>query len=130
MRFVPVMVALILVPVSGFAQELGATATPETPWYATTTGIAGATALLVSVLKRLAGNAIALKDVPTWLYAVLVGIVLTLVAHYGFGALQGQLSALLMNAAISSAAASGFYEWLSHPTKTLEESAATRLIQS
>ena len=94
-----------------------------TNWYGTQAGIIGATALIVSDLKRLLGNVPYANAVPTWAYAVAVAGLLTVVSVVGLHAMTGDLVALLSQAMISAGASSGFYEWLNRPTVSLAASA-------
>lgn len=96
----------------------------ETPFYATQAGIITATAIIVSVLKRLLGNVRIANAVPTWAYAVAVAGLLTFVSVFFLHAMTGDLLALISQAAISAGASSGFYEWLTkNPTTSLASSA-------
>ena len=93
-------------------------------WYSTQAGIITATAIIVSVLKRVLGNVRIANTVPTWTYAVAVAGLLTFVSVALLHAMSGDLLALISQAAISAGASSGFYEWLTaHPTTSLAASA-------
>lgn len=117
------LIALVVFPVLAFAQ--GGDPTPDRPWYYTTTGIAGATIVVVSGLKRILGNVDGANKVPTWLYAVAVSCGLTALAAYGLKTLTVEVSAvdLFWQAAMSAASATGAYEWFNNSTKTLKASA-------
>jgi hypothetical protein len=93
-------------------------------WYSTQLGIIGATAIGVSVLKRLLGNVPYANAIPTWTYAVGLAAVLTFFAVHVWGTLPGALWPMISQAGISTGASSGFYEWLTtHPTTSLARSA-------
>jgi hypothetical protein len=99
-------------------------ATTPTQWYGTQAGIVTATAIGVSILKRLLGNVPYVNTLPTWLYAVLVAGALTFLSVRVWGTMPGDLWALVSQSVLSAGASSGFYEWLTtHPTTSLARSA-------
>lgn len=117
------LLMMVVFPALGFAQDISDAPTPNNPWYLTTAGIAGATAVGVSMLKRLLGNIQGANAIPTWLYAVMVSLSLTFFAYYVLHTLEGEPLKLLWNGIVSAAGASGFYEWLNNSTKPLSASA-------
>lgn len=121
--FIATLLMMLLVPALAFAQ--GGDVTPERPFYYSTTGIAGATLIIVSGLKRALGNVDGANRVPTWIYACAVSVALTALAAYGLKTLTVETSAidLLYQAAMSAAISSGAYEWFNNGGKTLKMSA-------
>jgi hypothetical protein len=117
------LLMMVVFPALGFAQDISDAPTPNNPWYATTAGIAAATGVGVSLLKRLLGNVDGAKAIPTWLYAVMVSMALTAFAYYVLHTLEGEPLKLLWNSIVSASVASGFYEWLNNSTKPLSASA-------
>lgn len=95
-------------------------------WYTSIGGIVAATIVLVEILKRFLGNTPFIMKVPTWVYAVIIAVVLTEVAHAGFNTLPGDDLPLLMQAVMLAAVASGFREWVGNVNKPLSASAAAR----
>jgi hypothetical protein len=95
-------------------------------WYGSVAGVTAATALIVSVLKRAVGDRDPFAQVPTWVYAFVVGAVLTALCAFGLGTLPGNPWQLVMQAALNGASSSGFYEWLNNGRKSLGMSAGTR----
>jgi hypothetical protein len=95
----------------------------EFTWYTSIAGIVAATIFSVTVLKRALGNVPYANTVPTWLYAVAVSAVLTVLTNYTWHTLPGALGENLMQAVMLAGTASGFYEWLQAPTKPLAASA-------
>lgn len=111
-----------------FAQVIDNPApTPGADWFANAGSIALATVILVGGLKRALANVSGLQDIPTWLYAVGVSIVLTLIARSVFHTMQGPLAEVLMSAVVAAAVASGAREWFTsgNTTKSLRSSAIT-----
>ena len=92
-------------------------------WFGTQAGIIGATAVVVSVLKRLLGNIPYANTIPTWAYAVGVAGVLTYLSVHEWHTLAGDVWTLVSQTAISAGASSGFYEWVNRPTVSLASSA-------
>ena len=95
-----------------------------TDWYSTQLGIIAATAIGVSILKRVLGNVKYANTIPTWVYAVGVSSLLTFLAVQVWQTLPGALWPLISQAATGAAGSSGFYEWVTkHPTTSLASSA-------
>lgn len=85
-------------------------------WYTSIAGIIAATLIIVEILKRALGNVSVAMQVPTWVYAVTVAALLTY-ASKASGLLtdEGNVFALLMQAVMLAASASGFWSWLRQP---------------
>ncbi len=94
--------------------------------FTTIGGIVAFTLTLVEGLKRVLATSPRLGQLPTWLYAVGVSAVLTLLAHYGLGLLQGDIGSLLVQAIVGAALAGGFKGWWDNLTKPLSASTAAR----
>lgn len=92
-------------------------------WYTSVGGVGLATLFAVSMLKRAVGTAPYFSRVPTWLYAVVVAFLLTLLCVEVLGTLPGNLWQLAWQAIYNAAIASGIYEWVNHVNKPLSESA-------
>ena len=96
-----------------------------TNWYTSIVGIVAATALIVTVLKRLLGNVAYANTVPTWIYAVIVSAGLTYLTNAVWHTLPGELWQTMMQAVGLAAMASGFYEWLNNAGKPLAAAAVS-----
>lgn len=125
-RYVLVAVCILflfaLVPATLFAQPTATEPTTPLQWYSTVAGVVAATLLGVSILKRALGNVSGINQVPTWMFAVAVSALLTFLTNRVWKTLPGELWQLMMQSVFMAAAASGFYEWLNGPTKTLQHS--------
>jgi hypothetical protein len=100
---------------------------PGSEWFANAASISAATVFLVSAIKRGAGTAPIFSQIPTWLYAIVISMGLTLIARNVFGTLQGPLWEVLITGAIAAATASGAREWVTSGnfSKTLGQSLRT-----
>jgi hypothetical protein len=85
--------------------------------------VTAATGVVVTVLKTLIGDRDPFNRAPTWLYAFVVGAILTALAAFAFGTLPGNPWQLVMQGALNGASASGAYEWFQHSGKSLGQSA-------
>lgn len=74
-------------------------------------GIVALTIGLVAIVKRLFGNIAVMNALPTWVYAVVISFLLTVVASSVLHTLPGVWYQLAWQAVIAAAGASGFYEW-------------------
>lgn len=93
-------------------------------WYRSIAGIVAATLIAVQVLKKALGRVPVAKEVPTWIYAVLVASLATYASSY-FGVLdagEDTLLASISKAVVGAAVASGFWSWFSEPGDKLKES--------
>jgi hypothetical protein len=117
-----IIVAVLVMGVVASAQT--PEAVPVIAWYGTQAGIIGATAIGVSILKRLLGNLAYANSLPTWLYAVGVAGVLTYLSVRVWHTMPGNLWPMVSQSVLSAGASSGFYEWITaHPTTSLATSA-------
>lgn len=116
---------VLAVPALALAQGAAGDGTPTRPWYYSTAGIATATTIAVSGLKRLLGNADGFNKVPTWVYACVISVSLTAIAAYGLKTLTVEVNTvdLFWQAIMSAALSSGAYEWFNNGSKTLKASA-------
>lgn len=92
-------------------------------WYTSLSGVALATTFGVSMLKRLLGNVNGLNQIPTWVYAGLVGAALTSFAAFVLETLPGEPIQLIWQSIFNATSASGIYEWVHHSNDTLKQSA-------
>lgn len=92
-------------------------------WYTSVSGIVAATMLGVSILKRAFGNVAYANTVPTWGYAVVISLGLTVLTNRIWATLPGDFWQLAMQAVFLAATASGFYEWLKAPAQSLAATA-------
>jgi hypothetical protein len=92
-------------------------------WYGSLAGIIGATMLIVQILKRFAGNWSGFENVPTWVYSVVVAVLLASASKY-FGLLTeaGTWLEVITQAVMLAGSASGFWTWLDNPTKPIGDS--------
>lgn len=95
-------------------------------WYSSVTGIVVAVIVIVEILKRFLGNIPWFGKVPTWVYAVLLSIALTMICHLWLKTLPGSDLELLTQAVVMAAIASGFKEWLANVNKPMSASTAAR----
>lgn len=89
-------------------------------------GIIGVTILLIGIGKRFVGNWPLASAVPTWVYAVVIAVSLTLAANR-LDVLAGNLGDLVLQAIVLAAASSGFREWFAAGLTTpIGDSSAAR----
>lgn len=89
-------------------------------------GIIATTMLLIGIGKRFVGNWPVVSAVPTWVYAIVIAVGLTLAANH-LGVLVGPLGDLVLQAIVLAAAASGFREWFAAGLTTpIRESSAAK----
>lgn len=96
----------------------------DTQWYGSIAGIIGGTLIIVEVLKRALGNVAIVKAVPTWVYSVVVAVILTYASRAaGLLTDQGSTLDILMTAIMLAGSASGFWTWLRSPGDQIKDSA-------
>jgi hypothetical protein len=92
-------------------------------WYLSVSGVTAATVFGVSLAKQFLGGVPWFNKIPTWLYAAVVGLVLTALCVFVFGTLPGNPWQLLWQGVVNGATSSGIYEWLNHTGTPLHASA-------
>ena len=89
-------------------------------------GIIATTMLLIGIGKRFVGNWPVVSSVPTWVYAIVIAVTLTLAANR-LDVLAGNLGDLVLQAIVLAAASSGFREWFAAGLTTpIGDSSAAR----
>lgn len=99
--------------------------TDSNDWYVSSAGIVIATIFVVSGLKRVLGNVPGASSIPTWIYAIGVSLILTVIARQVFGTMPGPFVQVAYQVAFQAAASSGAYEWFHNGGKPLSASAAS-----
>lgn len=96
-------------------------------WMKSVTGIVAVVGLIVvPLIKRTLGNVTYFKDIPTWLYALVSAVGITLLAkQLGYLVLDPEydLVQTLMTAGGAAATAGGFFNWINNPTDAIKDSA-------
>lgn len=87
-------------------------------------GIVALTIGIVHIIKRDLGRVRYLQDVPTWVYAMLVSAGLTYTAHALLRTIEGDLTALIVQAALQALMASGAIETVRTWNKPISETSA------
>lgn len=81
---------------------------------------------LTAGAKRYIGTWPVLSALPVWVFVIAITVGLTVAANVWLGTLDGELGALVRDAVLMAAAASGFREWWAHLTKPIAETTAAQ----
>jgi hypothetical protein len=124
-RILLLAASLLLISAPAWAQPEAAEPTTPLQWYTSISGIGAATIFGVSMAKRALGRIEWFNRVPTWIYAVVIAFILTVLAVVVLGTLPGNVWQLAWQTVFNAAIASGVYEWMQNPVKPLGASAGT-----
>jgi hypothetical protein len=87
----------------------------------TSAGIVASTLILVEVFKRLFVSVESVKEIPTWMVAVVISASLTLIAFL-LKAFDGSVLDFGIETVKNAAIAGGFYSWLREPLDPIKKS--------
>jgi len=132
MKFIIALLSLLAFPIAALATSPVAGIDPLPPVdppqpfgeLGTVTGVVGATLVVVEAVKRLFATTPFIQKAPVWTIAIAVSAILTVLANQLFKSLEGDLPALIWQAALAAASASGFYTWLRKPGEGSEAATA------